>query len=204
MNRRRGQVYVVGVLMLTALMVGGCNNDPDPVVTPSPTPTPTPTETAAPSPSPTPTELTPEEVEELLPEGTMHPDLFGAFSYASALVVQSRAMIPSGDWGLFEAMSTPQCTFCANTLQYAKSLKDSGETLSGGQITIVSELPQGGLQEDGLWHLEFEMIVEHAVINDSAGGEIAEVPERNYRVAVEMSHNGDHWEIHDVGSERLS
>ncbi|MFW2513715.1 DUF6318 family protein [Demequina sp. SO4-13] len=194
---------VVLVAAALAASAAGCSGDPDPIVTETPTPTAVPITTPSPTPTPSPsaTELTDEEVAALLPSGAMTADLWGAFAFASTLITESRSMVVDGDTRLFEALSTETCTFCANALSYARSLNAANESLSGGQISIESQTPQGGLQPDGLWQLEFDIAVEEAAILDQSGAPTVEVLFSEHRVAVLMEHDGNAWLVRDVGSE---
>ncbi|MDN4479735.1 DUF6318 family protein [Demequina muriae] len=171
------------------------------------TPTATPALSESPSPSPTPspsaTALTEEDVIAALPDGAMTADIWGAFAYASTLVTESRAMVLDGDTRLFEAMSSDTCTFCTSALDYARSLDSANETLTGGQIKVQDADPRGGLQTDGTWQVEFDIVVDAATVLNDQGAPVFDVPESRHTVAVLMDHDGEAWSVRDVGSQEL-
>ncbi|WP_144268219.1 DUF6318 family protein [Demequina sp. NBRC 110055] len=197
---------VAGLGVLVAVLAG-CTNDPEPIVTTTPTlsPTASPAASSSPSPTPTPspsaTALTEEEVLAQIPENARNESLGDAFAFAQFFVIESQRMMIGFDTELFAALSSTECVFCNNSLELADDLQQKDLRIEGGEIEISDALPDGGLQADGTWRIEFEIDVGEQRTLDADGSVVETVPPNHLVASVVLNHDGSRWQVEGVGAK---
>ncbi|GIG53361.1 DUF6318 family protein [Demequina activiva] len=202
---RRG--WGVGAAALAAAVVmAGCNGDPEPVVTPSPTPTETASETPAPTPtpSPTPTALTEEEILAAIPEAARSQDFPGAQEFARFFLVAANDAMADGSSVVVDALATSSCVYCANLRELVSRTVDENITVRGGDLDLGEGLPTGGLQENGLWRIEFESETAQREFLDENGVVVATDEAQSANVTVLLTWDSGHWAVVDVDAQELT
>ncbi|MFP5359565.1 MAG: DUF6318 family protein [Actinomycetes bacterium] len=195
------------VLVACLLAIGsagglaGCTGDPAPIVTETPTLPPSPTETSSPSPSPSATALTDEELLALMPEEAARDDLFGAMATAQFFLEQYAPMFHTGDTRVWEALSAPECTYCADALENAERVRDEGWTATGGEIVVNEAQTQGALTAELAATVVIEASLERAVLVDAIGDETVAGEQRRVDYGLELAFVAERWSVLSVVSE---
>ena len=197
------------VLVVCLLAIGsagglaGCTGDPAPIVTEMPTVAPSPTVTSSPSPSPSATALTDEELLALMPEEAARDDLFGAMATAQFFLEQYAPMFHTGDTRVWEALSAPECTYCADALENAERVRDEGWTATGGEIVVDPARSQGLLDSEASASVLIVGDLEVATLADAEGvsSQTGEPGAVRYGVVLKLI-NGQ-WRVAAVESEDL-
>ena len=184
--------------------LSGCTGDSDPVVSLSPSVTAeaTPSPSPSVSVSPTPTALSDEELLELIPEDARVESFIGASNFAKFFLLEYNRMFSTGDSRLFQALSEPGCTFCANSLREFEDVIGSGGSVVGGGMTIEEGLAAGGDLGDGTTNASFGIEIGEVQYLDSEGVVVDTVPPTAGRLGVLMRYRDGHWSVIDVGSDQ--
>lgn len=202
--RFAGAKTVLVVCLLTIGSAGGlagCTGDPAPIVTEAPTVAPSPTETSSPSPSPSATALTDEELLALMPEEAARDDLFGAMATAQFFLEQYAPMFHTGDTRVWEALSAPECTYCADALENAERVRDEGWTATGGEIVVNEAQTQGALTSERAASVLLDAQLEAAFVANADGDttQSGDPGDVTYGLRLELIRG--HWKVAGVASE---
>jgi hypothetical protein len=154
-----------------AIVLGACTGDPGPVVTDGPSGSATPTVSASPSgePSPSSTPLTDEEILALLPPNAGEADLEGAVVTAEFFVELYGEMLQSGDTRLWDALSGPECAFCADSSATALEYAHAESVVRGGAVAVDESRTRGNLGDDGFTYVGIVVDQEPIEITTVAG-----------------------------------
>lgn len=128
---------VLAVLLVTALLAGGCEDDPEPTFSSEPSAsessTGTPSGSAATEPTPTPLRM---------PKAAKQPDEAGARAFVRHYFkVMSRAM-NDGDLAPVRRLSSPQCASCRAFYRNVKRMFAGGKTVKaeGWKPTLLTRM----------------------------------------------------------------
>jgi len=134
---------------------------------------------------------------EQLPANAEYPDVQGAAVTAQHFAELYGAILRTGDTELWEALSGPDCDFCADSAALAKEYADSGSTVTGAQVEIVDDRVRGNLKEDGFTYIGLVVHQEPIVVlevdgtkNESDGGE--------FGLAFQMLFVDGAWQVQGV------
>lgn len=193
------------VLVVCLLAIGsagglaGCTGAPAPIVTEAPTVAPSPPETSSPSPSPSATALTDEELLALMPEEAARDDLFGAMATAQFFLEQYAPMFHTGDTRVWEALSAPECTYCADALENAERVRDEGWIVEGGEIVVDSSRTQGALTSETQASIAIDADAEASTLHSAASpSPTPGSPARAIEFGVVMSLVDGRWLVREV------
>ncbi len=160
-------VAVVALVGGATASLTACSGDPGPIVTE--TPSPTRTVEATPSPSPTPTVTAEEELLAQIPEDARGEDFYSASQFAKFFIAEYDQMFQKRDVELFAFLSGDDCQFCESSLHSYMTLIDAGGRRDGGAVEPTSELPTGGLDDDGYWYVGFPFKLGESTDYDADG-----------------------------------
>ncbi len=109
----------------------------------------------------------------------------------------------SGDTKLFAKISDPGCTFCAQTIQEIKEIRDAGQTIIGGEIVRSEGLvdPEKVNDSEMIVYVEATQSGESVLDQDGAVVEIFKSATFDMNIKVKL--DGQRWVIQEVsGQER--
>jgi hypothetical protein len=194
------------VLVACLLAIGsagglaGCTGDPAPIVTKTPTLPPSPTETSSTSPSPSATALTDEELLALMPEEAARDDLFGAMATAQFFLEQYAPMFHTGDTRVWEALSAPECTYCADALENAERVRDEGWTVEGGEIVVDASSVRASADPGVDTTVILTAQVAYTAMASKGGEKTDERPERSLKFGFVLVRDGARWLVAEVAT----
>lgn len=186
--RMSGQAVVVAVAVW--LVVSGCTADPGP--TDPGTVEATTLATPTPSPSPSPTVAAPPE----RPEAMATPSADGAAAAASYFISLYPYVKGTGDLTEWDALSSPECDFCAGIRSSVEELHGRGHHNVGG-VDIVAA---AGTEVDaGRWYsARLHVLIAQSVDMDARGQVVADHPAEDREIDLVMTW-ADGWTIDEVG-----
>jgi hypothetical protein len=120
---------------------------------------------------------------------------------AQFFLEQYAPMFHTGDTRVWEALSAPECTYCADALENAERVRDEGWTATGGEIVVNEAQTQGALTSELEASVLLDTQLEAAFVAGSDGvatptGDPGDV---TYGLRLELI--GGHWKITGVASE---
>jgi len=126
----------------------------------------------------------------------------GAIAAATYFISLYPYVYNTGDLAEWEALSHPECVFCASVSTEVKEMVSSGHRLEGAGVTISAS--SGAEVDPGKW-FSAELIAAQAeyVEIDSSGNRLEEAPGSNLRVTFAIVREADAWRIREASpSER--
>lgn len=184
-----------------ALLLAGCVGDPAPIVTRTPSEVPTAVHTPEPTPSPTPTALTDDELFAMMPDGADREDLFGAMVTAQFFLEQYSVMFQTGDTRVWEALSGPECGYCADALENAERVRDEGWVAEGGDIVVDETKTQATLRDDFTATVLLVADVDEAFLTAEDGERTTSGEAREVTYAFELAVLNGQWHVARGASE---
>ena len=189
-----------GALVLVALLAG-CTGD-DGIVTTTPTPTVVAgSEEPGTTPSPTPSggrELTDEELLALMPEGAGDPTWEGAVSTVLFLLDEYPRALREVDSRVLEALSLPECRFCAGLVDDVVQVDGAGLRLHEGSMTPDFLGLDGFLESEGHARVVFPVRQSDFRYVDSGGVEQRTTNGADFLMYVELRFVDPAWKIAGV------
>jgi len=163
---------------------------------PTRTPTPEPTATATPTTSPTPTPTTDVTVAPQRPEAMATPSADGAAAAASYFISLFPYINATGDLVEWNALSSPECTFCAGVRTNVEELHTQGNRNLGGAEILSAT---GTEVDAGRWYsARLHVVIAPSVDVDASGTLLDEHPKEDRQIDVVMTWQ-DGWTIDEVG-----
>ncbi|HZJ40464.1 MAG TPA: DUF6318 family protein [Demequina sp.] len=149
--------------------------------------------------------MTPEdELLAQIPEDARGEDFYSASQFAKFFVAEYQRMFAEHDSALFALVSGDQCQFCASSLQSFADDEAAGSTVAGGEITPAEALASGGLQNDGMWLVQFPMHVAEASYFNEDESLRSTVAATDYNVGLLLDHVEGHWTVRGLNLEAAS
>lgn len=186
---------VTGLAVAVVVVLSACTGgEPDPG-TAGPA-TSGPSRSSAVSASPSPSVSLPTRPER--PAAMQREDANGAAAAAEYFIELYPYVMATGDTKEFEAMSHPECGFCADALEQAIRIRSRDETWSGGEIqsTLLEAYQRDGAT--GIYPLDFEVEQSAAQIIDSANVRVFEGQDESARYRVEMGRGSEGWVVVEI------
>ena len=179
------------MVTVLGLLVAGCTDDPAPVET-TPANAPSPSPSATPSPTPTLDAATaPTRPEEM---STASAD--GAAAAASYFISLFPYINATGDLSEWDALSSPECSFCSGVRDNVTALHSKGHR-NIGSVEILSAA--GTQVEADRWYsARIHLVIAASIDVDNDGEVVDEHPEENEQIDVVMTW-ADGWTIDEVG-----
>lgn len=191
-------VAAVGAAVLVAGLLAGCS-EPE-VVTPTVSPVPEPT-----SPQPSPPETTPtDEIPEApppRPAAMDRDDAEGAIAAAKYFMELYPYVYATGDLTEWEAMSHPECRFCASVVDNVTDANSRGERVVGGKPRWLGAA-EHWFHEDLDVHEVQVRAEQGSAERRSPTGEVLERHESNvFDLFFNLSNSNDSWVVVGVNLE---
>ncbi|WP_144018516.1 hypothetical protein [Demequina sp. NBRC 110051] len=190
-----------------ALLLSGCTDDPEPIISTTPTfaetTSPTPSASASPTPSPSPsaTALTEAEVLAQIPEDARNESLAGAVNFAAFALVESQAIVFTRNSVLFEAIASSECEFCEARLETLDAMLAADETANGDDLVVLTESALGGPQADGTWVIDVPVTVPQVDVLSATGEVTRTIEPAQYNARVLLRPTDLAWELSEVSAE---
>jgi hypothetical protein len=178
----------IGVIAPAGLVLSACTGSPpDPEVSASPSNDPAPAVSASPSPE------APAKPER--PEAMKRKDAEGAAAAAEYFIELYPYVMSTGDTEEFEAMSHRACGFCADALEQAERIDESGWVYAGGEsdLAVTQVYERDGLT--GIFPLDVEVTQRSSQIVGSDGEELYTVETKVFERRVEIGLRGGQWVV---------
>lgn len=191
------RVVAVTVLVAGAALLVGCSPEPGTVPS-SPTTSPRSTASAAASPTPSPTPTMPAPAPSPTPPPEMsRDDEAGAVAAATYFLTELYPYtVTQQETSELQAVSHPDCKFCATTVHGVQSEISAGRVTHPGQTTVLSA------SAHELNPLAFEIQLEIAQAADTVwstnGTQVGSNQRRELVLAVFVLWQGDHWILRGV------
>ena len=198
---RSGRV-LAAVAVCAAVALSGCDGGGDDP-TADPTTTAEPTTEEPTSAEPTSEAPEPPEVESPTPAPeTQTDDHVGAIWAARYFLDLYTYMRATGDTASFEAMSAPECGFCAGQVEVAEEIHDGGGWVEGGAVVfdINEAAAQYPTDDDPNYVVRFTMTESDMKIHNG-DGTFDEYEAEEYRVAIAMQHLDGRFVVFGVNGE---
>lgn len=178
----------IGLIATAGLALSACTGPPpDPEASRSPSSDPTPAASASPSPE------KPAKPER--PEAMKRKDAEGAAAAAEYFIELYPYVMSTGDTEEFEAMSHRACGFCADALEQAERIDESGWTYAGGEsgLAVTQVYERDGLT--GIFPFDVEITQKSSQIVGPDGEELYTVEAKVFERRVEMGRKGGQWVV---------
>ncbi|MCC2319528.1 DUF6318 family protein [Cellulomonas xiejunii] len=188
----RAQVAVVVVAI--ALATSGCATDADP--TDDATSQPPVTATATPTLSPTPSPTVDVTVPPVRPEAMATPSADGAAAAASYFISLYPYINATGDLAEWNALSSPECSFCSGITANVTDLHSRGHRNVGGAEILAAS---GTEVDAGRWYsARLHVRIDASVDLDAEGRVLEDHPLEDREIDIVMTWS-DGWTIDEVG-----
>ncbi len=138
------RAFFVGVLVVTASILGACDSGPEPMVTVTPTPVPG-SPTASPSPTPAPAAPASAPV---MPELAKQNTSEGAAAFVTYWFEAVNWAWASNDATGLRQLSAKECAYCSRVLDGLERRSSLNLVRSGGGATVSDIKPRLPFQED--------------------------------------------------------
>lgn len=178
-------------------LVGGCTTDSPEPVTPSVS---VPGVTATPSPTPTPT-TPPEAVKPLEPEAVGLPGAEGAAAAAQYFLSLYPYVYATGDLAPWQAMSHPECVFCASVVTNVQAKVNAGQHTEGGLFEL--KLVSSALISADLAGVTLEVTESPNTVIGVDGDVVHEDEGGHYLMTLSVV-PGDPWTVREVEYREIS
>ncbi|WP_246119523.1 DUF6318 family protein [Cellulomonas massiliensis] len=107
-------------------------------------------------------------------------------------------LLNTGDTAEFAAVSDPDCNYCANTLERAKTMSDAGQRVEGGVMTATG-MSASGIGDDGYYTGRASVTRGPSTTYDSKNQIIDSVRDAtDYDVQFSLQWTGDDWRVLEV------
>src|SRR5450756_1324210 len=194
---RRALVGAAAVALAVGVVAGcsGGNAKPGPAATTaSSTPTPSPSPTASPTPDASVKPVRPAAMDEVSAAG------------AEAVAVYFLQLFPyvfaSGVLTEWEALSHPECVYCANVLSGAKKMIAAGNRAEGGLVQI-SAVRSTVIDPGRWWSVDLDMAQAPSVTVDGSGKVVEDFPKaKTYHWTAAVVYDADHWALRELSYTR--
>lgn len=200
--RRRGVLTWVTATLAIGVLAGctGSNGaEPTPSVTSTdaadgPTETPTQTATATPE--------VPEVEKPTPPDAMRRDDIAGAEAAATYFTQLYMYVYATGDLVQWEAMSHPECMYCASVVENLASLAEAGQHLEGGETEIVRVSGREPLPGNEFYAVDVEVAQQPTFIVNAEEREV-DTSGGNAVLSYAVGRGSDSWIIRGVDVEDL-
>ncbi|WP_447925044.1 DUF6318 family protein [Georgenia muralis] len=204
LGERRPRTIVGATTALTlSILLGGCTDGS--------AGTPTPTVSALEAPSVEPSSAAPEptsaapsaEVEKPVPpEAMRRDDVAGAEAAAQYFLELYPYVYATGDLTEWDAMSDPQCKFCAGVRTKSRELQDLGGRQEGGRMSIIAidSRPPETSEHFAVW-IDAEEEATRRL--DSSGNVIEEFPGGTIEFDIAIAWTGSDWIVRGVDARTV-
>lgn len=182
---------------MTLCALAGCTGETDdPPTTPDVTSAaPSPSET--PSPTPTPDAAMPPERPDM-----SRVDAAGAQATATYFLELYPYVLATGDLTEWDALSHPECIFCASVRQGVLDLQAEGQHSTGGLVTLGN--PGTTETSDDMWLVQFRMVQAPSATVDAVGTISATSTDTTtYDVAVAVAADAGRLLVREVTPTRV-
>jgi hypothetical protein len=184
---------------LGAAVLAACTPGGEAVVTETPSATASGSVTATASPSPSPSAGV--DVLAQLPEDAKSPGLDGAIATAEFFLTLYAPMFHTGDTALWDALSGPECVYCADASENAQEIQDRGWTATGGEIVAIPTSSKATASGAGGALVTLDASTQDATLLDD-GVEQSREEGGTGQFTLQMQLVDDHWQVDGVASER--
>lgn len=207
--RRRAKILVSTACAAGAVLVmAGCSGS-DPIVTETPVPNtsesaelqPSATPSVSVSVSPSVTVLSDEELLEILPAGAELPNVEGAVVTAQFFIQEFSRLFTSGETAIWDALSMPQCTFCATSRDAALGYQDKGWLVVGGEFEQGEGVTEANLQGDKSVIVKYPTVRGPVLVTEPGESQRIAQEETTATQYVHMELVGSVWRVREVGLE---
>ncbi|WP_198303468.1 DUF6318 family protein [Cellulomonas sp. PSBB021] len=199
-------------MLVSALALAGCTAEgaarPEPTTT-SATPVPTPTVSPSPTPSSSPSAAPTSGPDQDVTKPPARPAaLDGPATEDNAIAVGKYFMslfpfiIATGDYAEWDALSGPDCQFCASSRERAAKIHEAGNHGTGGAMDIG--LGTVATDRDGSFLVGIQLVEHGSQTVDSDGNVIEDFPgDMTLRASMKLSHGADGWTVDGVQVEQF-
>lgn len=190
---------VAGVALGATAALAGCS--PTPITTYTPTPSVGASASATVSPQAEP--LTSEQLLALMPESAALPDAEGAIATAYFFLSYREELFLSGDMRVWEALSEPECEFCAGTIETVTDAAQEGLVRQGGEVSFITgETRAYTVDETG--EVSMRVLMDEAASSEtSSDGSVETQPEKRYEVFLLMRFVDGVWRVVGVDPVKI-
>jgi hypothetical protein len=196
---RMGSLVVAAT---SALVLVGCTGEPSPIVTETPVPTLSPSVEVSPSVEPSQGgPLSNEELLAILPPGADRDDVQGAVVTAHFFVQEFPKLFVTGDFAVWDAVSSEGCEYCASARDGAQGYLDDGWVVRRGDTAIVEGTTEAIPQDDGTVLVAFHAIEDEVFVTEPGESERMALGRVEYQFLVLMSRQESAWSVVDVHTE---
>lgn len=202
-----------GLVLAGALALAGCTAEgsagPEPTATDSPTPAPTRTVSHSPTPTPTPSaaptsgpdqDVTRPPTRPAALDGPATEDnAIAVGKYFAALVTY---VTSTGDLVEWDALSGPDCQFCAGVREKAVAIHEAGSRVIGGAVDLGfgSAFDNG----DGTFVASVELTEYASQVVSADGSVLEEVPSTaTYRATMALGRGAGGWVVEGVQVDEI-
>ena len=182
---RPAHAAIGGVAVLAALLTA-CTGEP--VAQPTPARTQTPSATESPTPSPT----TPPEPER--PAAMDDPGVDGAVAAATYFLSLYPYVHATGDLVAWNALSHPECVFCASVKEGVSAMHARGDRQTGGTFAIRSTQPTE-VEANRFYAVVLDVDQDDSIDTDSSGTVTSTVPGGHFAMTLLVVREDSGWLI---------
>ncbi|TRW46272.1 DUF6318 family protein [Georgenia yuyongxinii] len=202
-GRRRVTVRAVAVVA-AVMMLAACSATADPAEsTPSGTATASakPSEPTEPSATVDPTVSAPPEAKKPeRPDAMRRDDVAGAEAAAQYFLLLYPYVYASGDLAEWEAMSHPECVFCAGVFESVEELHGRGGYAEGGEIAIERVAGREPLDGNDFYRVDISASEASSQINETEAAGVERSGGKNLLIFA-VAREGGSWRIRGVQVE---
>jgi hypothetical protein len=118
---------------------------------------------------------------------------------AQFFLEQYAPMFHTGDTRVWEALSAPECTYCADALENAERVRDEGWTVEGGEIVVDASRTQGALTSETQASIAIRAHANASILESpSSPAPSPASPDQDIEFGVVVVHVGGTWTVREV------